>query len=119
MLLDLFALLLQSAGGAIAGSSDMSQLDLSLKILQAGLSIHLVGIAVYVGISCDFAYSVYTNRWRWNSSFEQLQHSKRFLLFLTGKRLFVYTRFVKGADEGERVGNCNHLYIDTYSLSGG
>jgi hypothetical protein len=87
MILDFFALILQSAGGAMVGGDDLTpaEFDRALSILQAGLSIHLAAIAIYVCLSCHFAYSVYRNKSNWNESFRSLQHSRKFRIFLAGR----------------------------------
>ena len=84
MVLDFFALALQSTGGAYAGGADRSRRERGLAILQAGLSLHLAAIAIYVGISVDFAWSVWRRRQEWNLKFDGLQRSLKFKAFLAG-----------------------------------
>ncbi|KAH7194897.1 RTA-like protein [Fusarium oxysporum] len=81
ILLDLLALLLQSAGGALVGGDDASMWDNGLSILKAGLSIHLVGIIVYSCLCFDFAFQVVKNRGNWQHRFASLQSSSRFRRF--------------------------------------
>jgi hypothetical protein len=84
MMLDFIALLLQAAGGATVGGDNLSpdDFDRSLAILQAGLSIHLAGIVIFVLVSSDFALLVYRARPHWNQSFAPLQASRKFRIFL-------------------------------------
>ena len=63
MILDAFALGLQAAGGATAGGDgDPAKRDQGLTILQAGLSVHLAGIVIYVLVCVDFAWQVWRRR---------------------------------------------------------
>ncbi|KAH6869510.1 RTA1 like protein-domain-containing protein [Thelonectria olida] len=81
MLFDLFALLLQSAGGALVGGDDPTFWDTGLRILQAGLSVHLVGITIYVILCADFAFSAYRERDEWRTDFKSFRSSKQFKAF--------------------------------------
>ncbi|KAJ4328753.1 phospholipid-translocating ATPase rsb1 [Fusarium piperis] len=81
MLLDFFALLLQSAGGALVGGDDPSMWDTGLKILQAGLSIHLMGIVVYAALCFEFGVAVRRARGEWSVDFKVLQLSTKFKMF--------------------------------------
>lgn len=85
MLLDLFALVLQAGGGVlVSGAEDPERLDTGLSVLQAGLSVHLVGIVIYVALSAEFAYRTYTRRVDWNPRFNELQTAKKFKAFMIG-----------------------------------
>ncbi|KAI9150748.1 Efflux pump himE [Paramyrothecium foliicola] len=99
MVLDFFALLLQSAGGAMVGGDDLTreEFDRALSILQAGLSIHLAAIIIYSAISCHFAFSVYKNKSRWSESFSSLQQSRKFRLFLIALAIATFCIFVRTA----------------------
>ncbi|RSM20127.1 hypothetical protein CDV31_000922 [Fusarium ambrosium] len=81
MLLDFFALLLQSAGGALVGGDDASMWDLGLKILQAGLSIHLIGIVIYAALCLEFGVVVHRAKGEWSGDFKMLQLSTKFKMF--------------------------------------
>jgi hypothetical protein len=81
MLLDFFALLLQSGGGALVGGDDPSMWDTGLKILQAGLSIHLIGIVIYGALCLEFGVAVRRARGEWSGDFEMLQLSTKFKMF--------------------------------------
>ncbi|WAO92135.1 Hypothetical protein NCS54_00962900 [Fusarium falciforme] len=81
MLLDFFALLLQSGGGALVGGNDPSMWDMGLKILQAGLSIHLIGIAIYGALCLEFGVAVRRARGEWSGDFKMLQLSTKFKMF--------------------------------------
>ncbi|KAH7305205.1 RTA1 like protein-domain-containing protein [Stachybotrys elegans] len=84
MILDFVALLLQCAGGATVGGDNPSpsEFDRALAILQAGLSVHLAGIVLFVIISGDFAFTVCRNKHQWNQSFSGLHHSRKFQVFI-------------------------------------
>ncbi|KAH6983542.1 RTA1 like protein-domain-containing protein [Ilyonectria sp. MPI-CAGE-AT-0026] len=81
ILLDFFALLLQSGGGALVGGDDPSMWDTGLSLLQAGLSIHLVGIVIYAVLCGDFGLRVFRARGKWRGDFTELQSSTRFKSF--------------------------------------
>ncbi|KAI8675829.1 hypothetical protein NCS57_00485400 [Fusarium keratoplasticum] len=81
MLLDFFALLLQSGGGALVGGDDPSMWDMGLKILQAGLSIHLIGIVIYGALCLEFGVAVRRARGEWSGDFKMLQLSTKFKMF--------------------------------------
>lgn len=85
MLLDFFALLLQSGGGALVGGDDPSMWDTGLKILQAGLSIHLIGIVVYGALCLEFGVAVRRARGEWSNDFKTLQLSTKFKMFCVGR----------------------------------
>lgn len=86
ILLDFFALLLQSGGGALVGGDDPSMWDTGLSLLQAGLSIHLVGIVIYAALCGDFALRVFRARGKWRGDFAKLQSSTQFKSFCYGTR---------------------------------
>lgn len=85
MVADICALLLQIAGGGSASHSDPDTRQASLKTLQAGLAVHLIGIFAFVLLSGAFAYLVRSNRGRWDPRLEPLQKSTRFKAFLIGE----------------------------------
>jgi hypothetical protein len=84
MLFDLFALMLQSAGGAIAGGSDISRRDTGLSVLQAGLAAHLAAMVAFIGLAADIGFRVYRHRETWDTDFKDLQPTRKFRAFLLG-----------------------------------
>lgn len=81
---DSVSLLLQAAGGAIAASSDtVKSTDLGVNIMIAGLSFQVVSLVLFIGLCCDFAWSVRKAPKRsLNQSFGALRESKKFRAFL-------------------------------------
>ncbi|KAH8169445.1 RTA1 like protein [Sarocladium implicatum] len=85
MILDAFALGLQAAGGATAGGDgDPAKRDRGLTILQAGLSVHLAGIVIYVLVCADLAWQIWRRRDEWDLRFDALQRSTKWRAFLIG-----------------------------------
>ncbi|KAE9965822.1 hypothetical protein EG328_009378 [Venturia inaequalis] len=81
---DFVSLLLQAAGGAIAASSDtVKSTDLGVNIMIAGLSFQVVSLVLFIGLCCDFAWSVRKAPKRsLNQSSGALRESKKFKAFL-------------------------------------
>lgn len=63
---------------------DPSTINTGMDVLRAGLGVHLAAIAIYVALSSQFAYSVWSKKGRWNHIFFELQSSTRFKTFLIG-----------------------------------
>ena len=89
MLSDFIALVLQASGGAILGGNDKSKTDLGLAVIKTGLAAHLIAIAVFVMLAAEYGYQVYRRRDEWNTKFTDLQHSRKFHLFLIGMLVMI------------------------------
>lgn len=85
MIFDFLALVLQASGGSLLGSDNPSTMDTGLKVMQAGLSIHLIAIVAFIILAGEFAYRVLRPSKPWDATFSDLQTSKRFRHFLIGE----------------------------------
>ncbi|KAG9082277.1 hypothetical protein FRC06_005143 [Ceratobasidium sp. 370] len=64
---DVFTLLVQATGGAMAGSSDINKAKLSSHIFLAGLTLQLVSFSIFTCIFLIFLYRLKINREsQWN-----------------------------------------------------
>ncbi|KAF2269457.1 RTA1-domain-containing protein [Lojkania enalia] len=95
MIADLVALALQSAGGAIAGGADPSNMDRGISIAQAGLAAHLISMAVYVALGCVFAWKSYARRIEWDDRFQNLHISRKFRAFLISQSVATCCIFIR------------------------
>ena len=58
--------------------------DTGLKMLQAGLSIHLIGIVIYAALCLEFGIAVCRAKNDWSTDFKVLQVSSKFKYFCIG-----------------------------------
>lgn len=84
MLCDLIALLLQAAGGALASSSDMGTADRGLKIMMAGLSAHVISLALFICLCTNFAWRVKMHGGELEEKYNALRGTRLFQFCLFG-----------------------------------
>ena len=85
MICDLVALLLQAAGGALASSLDADTANMGLRIMMAGLSAHVISLALFIALCSDFAWRVWTHRDELDAKFSALRSTTLFRFGLIGK----------------------------------
>lgn len=82
---DIFSLILQAAGGAIAASSDEdSQSQTGVNIMIAGLAFQVVSLFLFMCMCADFAFSVWRNKLSLDPAHSVLRHTAKFRAFLVG-----------------------------------
>lgn len=82
---DLFSLILQAAGGAIAASSDEdSQSQTGVNIMIAGLSFQVVSLFLFMSMCADFAFAVWRNKLTLDPAHSVLRGTAKFKAFLVG-----------------------------------
>ncbi|MCJ1422614.1 hypothetical protein MMC29_000494 [Sticta canariensis] len=93
---DIFSLILQAAGGAIAASSDEdSQSQTGVNIMIAGLAFQVVSLFLFMSMCTDFAFSVRRNKLTLDPAHAVLRGTakfKAFLLVLFASTLFIFIR---------------------------
>ncbi|EMC93503.1 hypothetical protein BAUCODRAFT_150821 [Baudoinia panamericana UAMH 10762] len=82
---DLFSIVLQAVGGALASvSSDMSLLNAGTNVMIAGLVLQVFTLLVFGMLAADYAFAVFRNRENLNPATAELRSSLRFKLFVGG-----------------------------------
>lgn len=84
MICDLVALLLQAAGGALASSLDADTANMGIRIMMAGLSAHVISLALFIALCSDFAWRVWTHRQELDAKFSALRSTQLFRVGLIG-----------------------------------
>lgn len=88
---DLFSLILQAAGGAIAASSDSSDPNSSaqtgINIMIAGLCFQVVSLFLFMAMCADFAFAVSRHRSMLDPAYATLRSTTKFKAFLVGMLL--------------------------------
>jgi hypothetical protein len=95
---DVLSLVLQAAGGGIAsGATTVSQNQLGINVMLAGLSVQVSSLTLF-GLLCgEFAYRLYKNRQSWATQHSELYESKLFKAFLFGLGIATLTIFIRSA----------------------
>ena len=80
---DLFSLLLQAAGGAIAsGATDPAKDQMGINIMIAGLSTQIASLAIFMILCGEFAYRAYKNPFQWDPAYTGLRQKLLFKAFV-------------------------------------
>lgn len=84
---DLFSLVLQAIGGAIAAgaSSGSPGVQNGTHIMVAGLAFQVFSLLLFAILCLEFAWRLRTKRQTWNDKYISLVNSFRFKAFLSGK----------------------------------
>lgn len=85
MICDLVALLLQAAGGALASSQDVDTANLGIRVMLAGLSAHVISLALFISLCSDLAWRVRKHRHELDAKFSALRSTRLFRFGLVGK----------------------------------
>ena len=85
MICDLVALLLQAAGGALASSQDLDTANMGIRVMMAGLSAHVISLALFITLCSDLAWRVRTHRHELDAQFSALRSTRLFRFGLIGK----------------------------------
>ncbi|KFZ24119.1 hypothetical protein V502_01398 [Pseudogymnoascus sp. VKM F-4520 (FW-2644)] len=78
MICDLVALLLQAAGGALASSSHLDTANMGIRVMMAGLSAHVISLALFITLCSDLAWRVRTHRHELDAQFSALRSTRLF-----------------------------------------
>lgn len=80
---DVFSILLQAAGGALASAAqDTSLLRVGDNVMITGLATQVFTLVAFGVLAGDYALAVYRNRANLNAATAELRQSMRFKLFL-------------------------------------
>jgi len=80
---DVFSILLQAIGGALASAAeDMALLRVGDNVMITGLATQVATLAVFGILAGDYALAIYRNRANLNAATAELRQSLRFKLFL-------------------------------------
>lgn len=93
---DLFSLVLQAAGGGIAsGATTVSQNQLGINVMIAGLSFQVFSLAFFAACCAEFTFRLWKNPQSWSMEHAQLYESKLFKAFLCGLCAATLTIFIR------------------------
>lgn len=82
---DLFSLVLQAVGGAIAASTnDGSSQQAGINIMIAGLAFQVFSLFFFMSLCADFAYSVYRKQSSLDPAHATVRNSTKFKAFQLG-----------------------------------
>lgn len=83
---DIFSLVLQAAGGALAASSDSgdSSQQTGINIMIAGLAFQVVSLFLFMVMCADFAFAVLRHQNNLDPTHAALRSTARFKAFLVG-----------------------------------
>lgn len=82
---DIFSLILQAAGGAIAASTnDNSTSQTGINIMIAGLAFQVVSLFLFMSMCTDFAFAVRRNKLTLDPAHSVLRGTTKFKAFLVG-----------------------------------
>lgn len=82
---DLFSLVLQAVGGAIAASTnDRSSQQAGINIMIAGLAFQVFSLFFFMSLCADFAYSVYRKQSSLDPAHATVRNSTKFKAFQLG-----------------------------------
>jgi hypothetical protein len=89
ILFDLFSIILQAAGGAVASTSpNLKVLAIGDKIMIAGLSVQVVTMSVFGGFAVDYALAVRrTKEGELGEESETMRKDRRFRWFVAALTL--------------------------------
>jgi hypothetical protein len=90
MIFDFLSLVLQAAGGGILGTNEAALANTGLAVIKAGLGAHLAAIGIFVALAAEFGFRTYRNPGQWDSTFSNLQQSRKFISFLIGNSSFLH-----------------------------
>ncbi|KAK4552280.1 hypothetical protein LTR86_010450 [Recurvomyces mirabilis] len=80
---DVFSILLQAVGGALASiSQDKALLDAGDNVMVTGLATQVFTLVVFGILAGDYALAVYRNRHHLNPATAQFRRTRRFKLFI-------------------------------------
>lgn len=81
---DIFSLVLQAVGGAIAASSSNSSQQAGINIMIAGLAFQVFSLFFFMSLCADFAYSVYRKQSSLDPAHATVRNSTKFKAFQLG-----------------------------------
>lgn len=87
---DIFALVLQAIGGALADTADSgsSLQQTGINIMIAGLSFQVVSLTIFIALCLDFAWNVYSKRATSRPALRAIKTSTFYFRgFMLGKRI--------------------------------
>lgn len=86
---DLFSLILQAAGGAIAASTDdRSSQQAGINIMIAGLAFQVVSLFLFMCLCADFGFSAYRKKSGLDPAHAKVRNSTMFKAFQLGMLSF-------------------------------
>lgn len=89
---DLFSLVLQAVGGAIAASTNArSSQQAGINIMIAGLAFQVFSLFLFMSLCADFGYSAYRKKSSLDPAHASLRNSTKFKAFQLGLLPLLFT----------------------------